>query len=359
VWNARSAVVWVRRVGRLDGRVARPATAALLTLALGAALGFGISHLLGGGTRHGSVFVYVSTADAGSVEALSRVHRSIAAIAPTFFTCTASGGVAGSDTATLSAEARKHGIRLLPRFSCTRSDVVAAVLGRPRLASRLAASLCRLARDREYDGISVDFEQGAPADRDRFTRFIQRVATCLHPQGRLLSVYVAAKTDDLHRFHHAYFYDYTALARAADSVFVGAWGVHWSASRPGPIDPLPWVARVARYVAGLPLSQRFILGLAAYALDWRLQSRSAARALGSSQALALAAAAGVRTGFDPDSFSPYFRYRDRFGHRHEVWYGDRRSIAGRLRVARAHGLGVGFWRLGQEPYDVWSLPELS
>jgi spore germination protein YaaH len=205
----------------------------------------------------------------------------------------------------------------------------------------------------------VDFERGVPADRDRFTRFIERVAACMHSEGRLVSVYVAAKTDDLHPFHHAYFYDYSALAGAADSVFVGAWGVHWSTSRPGPIDPLPWVASVARYVAGLPLSRRFVLGFAAYALDWRLQARAGARALGSSQALALAATAGVRPRFDPASFGPFFRYRDRHGHHHVVWYADLRSLAARLRVARANGLAVGLWRLGQEPYDVWSLPELS
>jgi spore germination protein YaaH len=335
------------------------AAAALLALVVCAASVFCVSRLLGSGKPDESVFVYVSSTNAGSVEALSRAHQSIAAIAPTFFACTASGRVAGSDVATLSAEARRYGIRLLPRFSCSRPALVAAILDRRRVANRLAASLCRLARDQEYDGVSVDFEQGAPVDRDRFTRFIRRVATCMHSQGRLVSVYVAAKTDDLHRFHHAYFYDYLALARAADSVFVGAWGVHWSTSRPGPIDPLPWVARVARYVAGLPLRRRFVLGFAAYALDWRLQVRPGARALGSSQALALAAAAGVRTRFDPDSFSPFFRYRDRYGQRHVVWYADLRSIAGRLRVAKAHGLAVGFWRLGQEPYDVWSLPELS
>jgi spore germination protein YaaH len=346
-------------VPRLDGRSDRIVTAALLALALGAASVVFVSRVLGGDERRGSVFVYVSSASPGSVRALSRVHQDVAAIAPTFFSCSAHGGVAGSDVPTLSEEARRYGIRLLPRFSCARPAVVAAILGRRRVASRLAASLCRLAHDQKYDGLSLDFERGVPADRDRFTRFVQRVAMCMHSERRLVSVYVAAKSDDVHRFHHAYFYDYSALAGAVDSVFVGAWGVHWSTSQPGPIDPLPWVASVARYVAGLPLSRRFVLGLAAYALDWRLQARPDARALGSSQALALAAAAGVRPRFDPASFSPFFSYRDRYGHPHVVWYADLRSLGARLRVARANGLTVGFWRLGQEPYDVWSLPELS
>jgi spore germination protein len=142
-------------------------------------------------------------------------------------------------------------------------------------------------------------------------------------------------------------------------VFVGAWGVHWSTSPPGPIDPLPWVTRVARYVASLRLSRRFVLGVAAYALDWRLGGRARARALGSTQALAFAAAVGARPRFDSGSFEPFFRYRDSDGRDHVVWYADRRSFDARLRVARANGLAVGLWRLGQEPYDVWSLPELS
>jgi spore germination protein YaaH len=339
--------------------VTRAASAALLALVIGAAAVLLVSRFGDGEPRH-SAFVYVSSANAGSVVALGRARQGIAAVAPTFFTCTTSGGVAGSDIAPLSAEVRRYGIPLLPRFSCARPALIAAVLDRPGVAIRVAASLCELARDQDYSGISVDFEQGAPAARSRFTRFIQRVARCMHSQGRLLSVYVAAKTDDLHRFHHAHFYDYAALARAADSVFVGAWGIHWATSQPGPIDPLPWVARVARYVAHLPFRRRFVLGFAAYALDWRVQGTPhPARALGSPQAIALAAVAGARTRFDPNSFSPFFRYRDRTGRLHVVWYADLRSIAARLRIARTHGLAVGFWRLGQEPDGVWSLPELS
>lgn len=311
------------------------------------------------GDRRGSAFVYVSSVRPGSVGALGRAHRHIAAISPTYYACSASGGVAGSDVRSLSAAARRYDIRLLPRFSCTRPSVVAAVLNGHGRARRLAASLCGLAHEQEYDGLAVDFEGGVPADRDRFTRFIQLVATCMHAQGRQVSVYVAAKTDDTHRFHHAHFYDYSALAGAADSVFVAAWGVHWSTSPPGPIDPLPWVARVAGYVADLPLRRRFVLGIAAYALDWPLDHQARARALGSSQALALAAATGVLPRFDSVSSEPFFRYRDSGGHNHMVWYADRRSFAARLRVARANGLAVGFWRLGQEPFDVWSLPELS
>jgi spore germination protein YaaH len=342
-------------VGRTGARRS-VATAALLVVVASIFLATGGTD---GSGRSGSLFVYVSSADSGSVGALSGTHGEIAAIAPTYFHCSPAHGVAGSDVAILSGEARRRGIALLPRFSCVQPALVAAILNRRSVANRIAATLCRLAREQDYDGLSVDFERGDPTDRDRFTRFIQSVATCMHSEGRLVSVYVAAKTDDLHRFHHAYFYDYSALARAADTVFVAAWGVHWSTSRPGPIDPLPWVAGVARYIASLPLRGRFVLGFAAYALDWRLPTGHAGRALGSSQALALAAAVGGRTQFDRASYSPYFRYRDRSGELHVVWYADLRSIAARLRIAREQRLAVGFWRLGQEPDGLWSLPELS
>ena len=57
---------------------------------------------------------------------------------------------------------------------------------------------------------------------------------------------------------------------------------------------------------------------------------------------------------------PYLRYRAD-GVDHEVWYEDAESIAAKLKLADAYGVGaVELWRLGGEDPGLWgSLPDKS
>lgn len=42
-----------------------------------------------------------------------------------------------------------------------------------------------------------------------------------------------------------------------------------------------------------------------------------------------------------------------------LWYVDERTIAARAELAASQGWRIGFWRLGREDQDIWSLPALS
>ena len=58
-------------------------------------------------------------------------------------------------------------------------------------------------------------------------------------------------------------------------------------------------------------------------------------------------------GRDPVSGAPYLRYRAD-GVDHEVWYEDDDSIAAKLELADAYGVGaVELWRLGAEDPGLW------
>jgi spore germination protein len=119
------------------------------------------------------------------------------------------------------------------------------------------------------------------------------------------------------------------------------------------------VAGVARYLAALPHSERFVLGVPMYGLDWPVASSasharlSRATALQDANVLALARSAGAVPTRDRKSDEMTFAYT-RAGIMHRVWYMDARAIEDRLRIARARGLGVGVWRLGDEDQALWS-----
>jgi spore germination protein YaaH len=42
-----------------------------------------------------------------------------------------------------------------------------------------------------------------------------------------------------------------------------------------------------------------------------------------------------------------------------VWFADAQTMGRRLQLARAAGIGIGFWRLGNEDQRMWSDPLLQ
>ena len=50
------------------------------------------------------------------------------------------------------------------------------------------------------------------------------------------------------------------------------------------------------------------------------------------------------------------------GHRgvpHTAYYANAQTVQARLGQARAAGLGVGLWRLGDEDQETWNIPSLN
>ncbi len=56
---------------------------------------------------------------------------------------------------------------------------------------------------------------------------------------------------------------------------------------------------------------------------------------------------------------PYFTYTDGSGTAHSVYYANAPSVDARFALARAHGMGVGMWRLGSEDQTLWADPTLQ
>lgn len=55
---------------------------------------------------------------------------------------------------------------------------------------------------------------------------------------------------------------------------------------------------------------------------------------------------------------PHGAYRDGSGVPHDVRYSDGPAVGDRVELARARGLKVGFWRVGQEDERIWSDPRM-
>jgi spore germination protein YaaH len=291
-----------------------------------------------------------------------RAHaRSIGVLYPTYFDCAVpSGRVTGADVPEDTAYARGHGIAVMPRFNCQDGATVHLILTQPALRAATLARLVAIARKPAFQGLNLDLENDGAGDRQALTSFVAALAARLHAMHKKLSVVaVGVSVDDPRK--STGFYDDRALAALADSVFVLAWGAHWEGSAPGPIAPLGAASETAAYLASLPNASRFVLGAPMYGLDWARGGGKAnpATAYQYSGIVSLAHAEHAHVRSDPASHELTFRYSDAAGVAHEVWSMDSQSVAALLRIARAHGLATGVWRLGEEDQAVWSSSQIA
>jgi len=225
------------------------------------------------------------------------------------------------------------------------------VINDPALRTAHIAAIVELVTANGYDGIQIDYEDLAAADRAAFSAFVGELGGALHGIGKLLYVTVHAKTDDDGYDPRNQAQDYAAIGAAADMVFVMTYDWHWETSSSGPIAPYGWMDQVVQYAVTQIPSGKVILGVGLYGYDW---AGDEGVPVTWSQVQALAERYQVPKQWDEASASPHLSYTGDDGRTHEVWYEDDRSVQAKFDLARRHRLGgIGLWRLGGEDPGIW------
>jgi spore germination protein len=304
----------------------------------------------------GDAYAFLLATVDSSFQDLQAHYMQIGTISPTYFEVLRDGTIGGQDDPLVTRWARLHGVKVEPRFHTEDPTTQHTLLTSPAASAALAARIAALCALNGYDGANIDFEGGPPTDRDALTAFVRNLAGLLHNQGESLTVSVGAKTSPATTGRNGYF-DYPALAQAADRLFVMAWDLHWSTSPAGPISDVTWVTKVVSYILTVPNANRFIIGTQLYGFDWPAGGK--ATPLEDDGIQTLLAQVGATSQWDPVAQEPYFTYTDGAGTAHTVYYANASSVDARFAVARAHGMGVGMWRLGSEDQTLWTDPSLQ
>jgi len=309
---------------------------------------------------HGHVQAFLLASTDQSFFDLEAHYQQIGVVYPTYFDCGVAGAVTGSDYPLVTGWAEARGIEVMPRLNCQNPTDEDEILNEPAVGQHMIEQLAALCREHGYQGIQVDFEGAAPAEREPFTAFITALAEKLHAQGDKLSTVVTAKYYNVMSGRAAMYND-AALSGPSDYMFVLDWGLHWTTSTPGGMDELPWFKRVAEYTATLPNRNKYVLGMPMYGIDWPDGGGASnpGTPLEYDSIVALASEYGVTPEWDAEAADPHFSYTDASGVHHEVWYTDQQSIAVRVALAQSLGLGVGLWHLGSEDQSIWELPGLG
>jgi spore germination protein YaaH len=200
-----------------------------------------------------------------------------------------------------------------------------------------------------FDGLHIDFELVPAKDGDAFRSFLEELRGGL--EERMLTIALPART----RFREDDAYNYSGITPLVDRVLVMAYDEHWSSSEPGPIASMEWCRSVAAFALGTVGPEKLVMGLPFYGRTWG--NVQVFRAFFFSGIERIREENGVRE-IRREEGIPTFTYE--IPVTVTVYYEDARSLSTRLAMYRSMGVrSAGFWRLGQETPEIWSLITLS
>ncbi|MHB8508839.1 MAG: glycosyl hydrolase family 18 protein [Candidatus Dormibacteria bacterium] len=303
---------------------------------------------------------YVPT-DAAREDLRAHAHQ-ISLLSPAFYSLAGDGNLVGRPDAEVLRICAEASVEVQPLVDNAGFDRAAGqqLLAASSRWDHVSDQLVAEARVRGYRGYQLDFENLAPGDRTALAAFSSHLGRRLHAAGLQLSAAVVPQK---------YFvgnpgldstlvpvitgtYDFPALSRDADWLSLMAYEQHTTATGPGPVAGIDWVEQVSRASSqGVEVSHLF-LGVPLYFRDWTLGAQSSAGSWAEAAALASGSEGGV--AWDFRSASAYFRYRDRDGADHALWFEEKSSLAAKVALARRLGFaGISAWRLGLEDPAFW------
>ena len=240
------------------------------------------------------------------------------------------------------------------------SDIAARVLSNMEFQSVVINNLARVAMDKGYYAIDVDFEYIPAEYAEEYANFIAAIREKAAPMGievfAALSPKVRADQEGLLYEGH----DYGLVGEAADQVLLMTYEWGYTFGPAMAVAPLPNVRRVVEYALTEIPPNKITLGIPNYGYDWTLpfiQGESRARSLGNEDALRLAIDRRAEIMFDEEARAPMFNYYDIVNGRpikHEVWFENAQSVYETLLLVDEYELGgIGIWNIMRAFPQMW------
>lgn len=284
----------------------------------------------------------------------SILQSSVNVLAPRWYFLEKTGKISDSSVPSLVTWAQNNGKQVWAmvgnRFD---QETTHKLLASSSLSSDAIQSLKSYVQKYGLDGINVDFENVAAADRDLFAAFIARLAKELHSVSAVLSVDLPPDLGS----DWSDAYNYAELAKSADYLVIMAYDEHWSGYTAGSVTSLGWVQKhLDKLLAKIPADQ-LILGMPLYTRDWSLGGSGTTL---SSEDISLPEQNNriSRYGGTPkwnDAAGQYILEYRKNGTQHKIWLEDARSLSEKYRLGANYGVaGYAYWHIGGESPDVWT-----
>lgn len=284
----------------------------------------------------------------------SILQSNVNTLSPRWYFVGGTGTVSDSTVASMVTWAKNNGKRIWPMVG-NRFDQAATHQLLSSTAARTAAvnQLAALVSKYDLDGLNLDFENVAAADKAVLTAFVTQLAGKLHALGAVLSVDVSPDlgTDWTEAF------DYAALGKQADYMVMMGYDEHYTGSpTPGSNASLPYVQQaVSKLLQAVPAA-KVILAMPLYTRDWTLKQGSV---LASSVELSLTeqnqrvSSYGLRPVWNSTLGQYVVSYTGQL--KHTIWLEEGRSLTAKFNLAARQKLaGIAYWHIGGESPDIWT-----
>ena len=258
-------------------------------------------------------------------------------------------------------------VRAVPMMAITNftstelgNNLAHVVLSSSSIQEKLISNMLNIMAAKGYKGVNIDFENVLPADREAYNRFLQLTVNRLHPRGYFVSTALAPKTSAAQKGSLYEAHDYEAHGRIADFVVLMTYEWGYRMGPPQPISPINQIRRVIDYAVTVIPRDKIFFGFQIYARDWVVPhvKGNEAETFSNQEAINRAVKYNAQIEYNTVAQSPFYRYTDDRGVRHEVWFEDARSAQAKFNMVKSYGLkGISYWALGYPYPQNWTLLE--
>lgn len=239
------------------------------------------------------------------------------------------------------------------------SSLAHAVLANETVSNRLIDNIVKIAKQKNYYGVNLDFEYVYPEDKENYNLFLDKIASRFTKEDLMLTTSLAPKErgDKKGLLYEAH--DYNDHGRKADRVILMTyeWGYTYGPAMP--VAPINRVEGVISYAVRVIPSKKILMGIPNYGYDFKVPfvEGVAAQSLSNTEAVDLAIENGLEIKYDIEAQTPYFDYKEG-NQMHRVYFEDARSIAAKILLAIDYNLGgLNYWTLKDYFPQNWVLVE--
>ena len=286
-------------------------------------------------------------------ESVSLNSRTIDILSPYWYALKPGGSVAAYEWAEdpeLLALARDNNKPVMPLISNEFDPArVSRMLATESSRDAHARELTNLVVGKKYSGLDLDYEMLRAADRDKFSMFVENLASRLHAKGKRLSIAVHPKTSEPGGWSGPKAQDWKRLGQAVDEFKIMTYDYHWDGSKAGPAAPPTWLDDVLSFAETKVAPHKIRMGLPFYGRDWQ-GTEAEDLVYASVQPLIDGHHVTVRRHASGEL---YFQYPGG----HTVYYQDAHSLSKKLDVlVRKHPRvgGIAIWHVGGESQSYWT-----
>lgn len=291
-----------------------------------------------------------------TISRLLRNTKGVNVVSPTWFSLLDNDGNYSSlaDRAYVD-ELHGQGIQVWALIDNFNPNVQSEVLfSKTSTRSKLISALMQEVETYALDGLNLDFESLKESAGPHYVQFIRELSVACRQNHVVLSI------DNHVPAPYNAFYNRKEQGIVADYVIIMGYDEHYAGGEAGPVASLPYVKEGIEGTLKEVPKEKVINAVPFYTRVWKEnKDGSSSDALGISDAKAWVKSNRVSLQWQ-ESLGVFYGEKITDDESKVVWMEEERSLGLKMNLIRDYDLaGVGCWKLGFEPKDLWDVVKIN